>query len=129
MNTSTSSAASHRPPDVPFSITVEPRPGAALVRLAGACTMDVASTVGDHLVALATPSTRLLVLELSKLDFLESTGLGGVVAGYLRVRRNHGELRIVAPPPAIMALLEMTRLTQLFRVCDSVEEALGLPIG
>jgi anti-sigma B factor antagonist len=90
--------------------------------------MEVASAVGERLVAQITPTTRLLVVEASKLDFLESTGLGGMVAGYLRIRRNRGDLRLVKPQPAIMALLEMTRLTQLFRVCDSVEEALRLPI-
>ncbi len=128
MNTSTSSSVGRGPQDVPFSISVETRPGAAVVRLAGSCTMEVASGVGESLIALATPATPLLVLDLSKLDFIESTGLGGIVAGYLRARRNRGELRLVSPSPTIAELLEMTRLTQLFRTCGSIEEALSLPM-
>jgi len=128
MNAQTPSRTGRGPHDAPFSISVERLPDAAVVRLCGSCTMEVASAVGERLVAQITPTTRLLVVEASKLDFLESTGLGGMVAGYLRIRRNRGDLRLVKPQPAIMALLEMTRLTQLFRVCDSVEEALRLPI-
>lgn len=128
MNASTPSSKGHGPRDVPFSMSVERRPDAAIVCLCGSCTMEVASTVGERLVSQITPTTRLLVVDISKLDFLESAGLGGLVAGYLRIRRNRGDLRLVQPQSAIMALLEMTRLTQLFRVCDSVEEALRLPI-
>jgi len=129
MNTSTSSRSGRGPRDVPFSMSVEHAPGAAIVRLEGSCTMDVAATVAENLLAQITPTTRLLILELSDLTFIESTGLGGMVAGYLRIRRNQGELRLVNPQPAIMAVLEMTRLTQLFRVCGSVEDALRLPIS
>lgn len=108
----------------PFSLEVEKRGQAVLVRLIGACTMDVADAVGEKLVALASNPNPLIVVDLARLRFIESTGLGGIVSGHLRARKHNGELRIVAPPPPIRHLLELTRLTNLFQVFGSVEDAM-----
>jgi anti-sigma B factor antagonist len=111
--------------DSPFSIEVEQRPGAAVVRLTGSCTMNVAGQIGERLVQIASDAVPLIVLDLSRLDFIESTGLGGIVAGYLRSRRHNGEIRLAAAQPAIRQLLELTRLTQLFRLYESLPAALA----
>jgi anti-anti-sigma factor len=110
--------------DSPFSIKVDRRGDVAVVCLKGSCTMDVAGKLGECVKGLASEEMRLLVLELSALDFIESTGLGNIVAGYLRIRRRNGEIRMVSPPPSIRHLLEITRLTQLFTIHRTVEEAL-----
>ncbi|MFQ5411277.1 MAG: STAS domain-containing protein [Phycisphaerae bacterium] len=110
--------------DTPFTIDVERRDGAAVVRVSGSCTMEVSSKLGDCVKGLASEALNPIILELSTLDFIESSGLGGIVAGYLRARRNHGEIRLVAPSPPILNLLELTRLTQLFGVYPSISEAL-----
>ncbi len=109
--------------DRPFSIKVERSPSDAVVRLAGSCTMVVAGQLGETLLRLASESVRIIIIDMSELDFIESTGLGGIVAGYLRLRRMQGELRIVGPRPPIRQLLELTRLTQLFALHESVESA------
>lgn len=119
----TSSTSGSVPGDTPFCLKVERIDGDAVVRLTGSCTMLVAAQLGDCLLRLAAESTRLIIIDMSQLDFIESTGLGGIVAGYLRLRRSQGELRMVGPKPAIRQLLELTRLTQLFTVHDSVEAA------
>jgi len=111
--------------DTPFSIAVDRRGDAAVLRLAGSCTMEVADRLRDCVKGLACEDLRLLVLEMSALDFIESTGLGSIIAGYLHLRRRHGEVRVVAPPLPIMHLLELTRLTQLFSIHQTVDEALA----
>ncbi len=111
------------PGDRPFNLKVERTPNDAVVRLSGSCTMLVAGQLGECLLRLVSESVRLIILDMSGLDFIESTGLGGIVSGYLRLRRSQGELRIVGPPPAIRQLLELTRLTQLFTLHESVEAA------
>jgi anti-anti-sigma factor len=115
--------------DKPFSLSVERQPRGAVVRLRGACTMEVSAQIGERLVALASEPIHLVVLDMSALDFIESTGLGGIVAGYVRARRNQGEVRVVAPPDAIRDLLELTRLTQLLRVFETIDDALAAPLA
>jgi|CXWL01.1.fsa_nt_gi anti-sigma B factor antagonist len=113
----------------PLTVEVSHRPGGVVVRLAGACTMEVASRISDALLKLAEQKPPLVAVDMSALDFIESSGLGGIVGGYLRLRRHHGELRVVSPRPAIREILELTRLTQLFKVYDSVDAALSAPLG
>jgi len=126
MNAQSNSSCKSLVPDTPFSIEIERRPEGVIARLSGSCTMEVSSRLGECLVELASEQTRVIVLEMSGLDFIESTGLGGVIAGYLRCRRQQGEVRMVAPQKSILALLQLTRLTQLFRIFDTVEDALGV---
>lgn len=111
--------------DTPFSMEVERREGVVVLRLAGSCTMDVASELGEAIKKLASETHRTIVLDMAALDFIESTGLGSIVAGYLRLRRHQGEIRLTAPSEAIMRLLELTRLTQLFEIYKTMDEALA----
>lgn len=121
----TPKADSHNEP--PFEMNVERRANVAIVRLSGSCSMEVAGGLGQRLVRLASGSINLIVLDLSKLAFIESTGLGGIIAGHLRLRHRHGEVRLVAPREPILEVLKLTRLNQLFRICRTVDEAVSLP--
>jgi anti-sigma B factor antagonist len=113
----------------PLTVEVSQRPGGVVVRLGGACTMEVASQISEALIKLADQRPTLVAVDMTNLDFIESSGLGGIIAGYLKLRRHKGELRVVSPRPAIREILELTRLTQLFKVYDSVDAALAAPIG
>ena len=79
----------------------------------------------ERMVEVADASTQVIVVDMSRLDFIESTGLGAIIAGHLRLRHHQGEMRLVSPSTPILRLLELTRLTQLFHVYPSVEAALA----
>lgn len=109
----------------PFAIRVERRSRAALVVLDGSCPMDVSPRLSDELLKLADEGLPLLVIDLAGLDFIDSSGLGAFVSAYLKFRRRHGIVRLVRPQPQIWELLETTRLTLLFPVFGSVDDALA----
>jgi anti-anti-sigma factor len=87
--------------------------------------MDSGAELRDRLVELTDPATRRLVLDLADLEFINSMGLGGIVAAHLRLRNADGEIHLAAPRPAIRNMLDVTRLTKLFPVHDSVAIALA----
>ena len=109
--------------DTPFELEVKSLPNATLVCVRGSCTMSVADRLTQKLVDLASEQTPLIIIDMAGLDFIESTGLGGIVAGYLRARKNGGEIRLLSPPPFIRQLLQLTRLTQLFQICTTLDDA------
>ncbi len=112
--------------ETPFRMDVQRRGEAAIVTLCGSCTMNQAEELSECARGLAlTTDVRLIVLDMASLDFIESMGLGGIIAAYLRLRHRHGELRLVAPQPSIMHVLQLTRLTQLFDIRETVDEALA----
>jgi anti-sigma B factor antagonist len=109
----------------PFRIEVTTQPDGALVRLIGSCSMEHALELTERLICLASELHPLVVLDMSELDFIESSGLGGIIAAYLRCRKRNADLRLVAPKPAIQRILRLTRLTDLFSIYDSAEQAFG----
>jgi anti-sigma B factor antagonist len=62
-----------------------------------------------------------LVLDLSDVDFVDSTALGALVSFH---RRLGDRLVIAAPGPRVRRLFEITKFTSVFTVTDSVDTAL-----
>ncbi len=89
------------------------------VQLIGSCTMEVADQVRECLERVAAEPTRALDVDLSELDFIESSGLGGLVAGYVRCRRRGIDMRLIAPRPQIRRILAITRLDQIMPIHDA----------
>jgi len=110
--------------DRPLSIQVERMEGVALVTLGGACTMEVSRQIWHSLVGLVTEQVPAVIVDMTDLDFVDSVGLGGLVAAHLKMRHHHGTVALVSPQPPIMNVLEITRLTQLFPIFPTVRAAL-----
>ena len=55
---------------------------------------------------------RTILLDLEELDFLYSEGLGVMIEFALRLRRQGGQLRVVAACERILSLLEICGLTE-----------------
>ena len=65
-----------------------------------------------------------LIIDLSDLAYISSLGLRSVVAVSKKARDKGGELRICRMTGLVRQVFEITRLTQVFPVHDSVESAL-----
>ncbi|MCK6455227.1 MAG: STAS domain-containing protein [Phycisphaerae bacterium] len=113
----------------PLQIDVERREHASVVRICGAATMDVSSEIGRRLVEVAVAKPHCIVVDLSALEFIDSNGLGGLVAAYLKQRRQGGSLVLVGPTAAIHDVLDVTRLNQLLSIYPDLSAALAATRG
>ena len=113
----------------PLRLELERRDDAAVLRVIGSAGVDHAQRIQEKLEELAAQRLPLVVLDLGEMDFISSMGLGAIIVGHLRARRHNGEIRIARPQPAVVQLLETTRLTRLFGLYATVEEALAAPRG
>ena len=68
-------------------------------------------------------STRLVV-DTAKVDRVDSTGMGLLVRFLSSAKRRGGDLRISAPQPFFRSVLDATKLSTIFRIYDSEEEAI-----
>lgn len=67
---------------------------------------------------------RRFVLDLSGMDFIDSTGLGSIVACLKSVTRKGGEIRIAALQAKPRMVFEITRVYKIFEIYDGVEAAI-----
>ncbi|MFI7450792.1 STAS domain-containing protein [Nonomuraea sp. NPDC049714] len=75
----------------------------------------------DHVLASADPLR--LVIDLTRVPFCDSVGLGVLVSTLNHARRSHGRLILVLGPGMIRHLLVITNLDSHFETCSSVTEA------
>jgi len=68
---------------------------------------------------------QLVVLDLTAVDFLDSTGLGVLVGALKRVRTHDGDLSLVCDEPRILKVFEITGLTKVFAMYADVDQAVA----
>jgi anti-sigma B factor antagonist len=66
---------------------------------------------------------KRIVLNLAGVDYIDSAGLGVLVAGSSSVRRAGGDLKLANLTDRIRGLMQITRLSTLFEVYDNLEKA------
>jgi len=65
-----------------------------------------------------------IVLDLSDLEYVDSSGLGAFVRLMKEARAQGGDVRLVDPTEGVRKVLELTRLNRVFDVKGSVAEAI-----
>jgi anti-sigma B factor antagonist len=77
----------------------------------------------ERLVELVSDGKYQIIVDLEGVEFLDSTGLGVLVGGLKRLRSNDGELGLVCTQSRILKVFEITGLTKVFPIFDSVDAA------
>ncbi|MGA7841134.1 MAG: STAS domain-containing protein, partial [Candidatus Acidiferrales bacterium] len=63
------------------------------------------------------PNKRPLILDLSELAYMDSSGLGTLVALYISAKGAKGELQLLNLSPRIRELLSITNVLSVFESC------------
>jgi anti-sigma B factor antagonist len=83
-----------------------------------------AYTVGTFREALAElSSTRRLLIDLSDVPFMDSSGLGALIGGIRRAREADGEVTVACSRPTLTRLLHTTGFDRIVSVTETVEAA------
>ncbi|MGP0030184.1 MAG: STAS domain-containing protein [Acidimicrobiales bacterium] len=110
----------------PFQIEERTEFGLSIVAVSGEIDVATAPQLQETLHALIARGRTDLVVDLLEVTFLDSTALGVLVGALKRCREQGGELRLVVTEPRIVKIFEITGLTTVFRIVDSLA-ALGTP--
>jgi anti-sigma B factor antagonist len=89
----------------------------------GEIDMASAPAVRRAVIDLLGEGVRWLVLDLSGVGFVDSTGLGVLVGALKRVNAESGDMTIVCDRENVLELFRMTRLTNVFRIHADVAAA------
>lgn len=64
-----------------------------------------------------------IVVDMGKVKWFSSTGLGSLLASYTSLRNANGDLKIARPTRKIYSVFMATQLIKVFKSFDTVEEA------
>jgi anti-sigma B factor antagonist len=83
-----------------------------------------ASLLHDKLYEYIKQDMKRVVVDLSQVDWMNSTGLGILISGYTTLRNNDGMLKLANVTDKIQSLLTITKLVSVFEAYDTVDEAI-----
>ena len=82
-----------------------------------------ASLLHDKLHEYLEQNKKRIVIDLAKVDWMNSTGLGILISSYTTLRNNEGELKLANVTDKIKSLLTITKLVTVFDAYDSIDDA------
>lgn len=112
--------------DEMLQVTSEDRNGVPVVVANGEVDVSSAPQLRAELMAIPEDTPRAIV-DLTEVTFLDSTGLGVLIAAMKRLRDSAtgGHLELVVTRPHLHKVLEVTGLNAIFGIYASLDEALA----
>lgn len=103
---------------------VDPMAGCVVVTAGGEIDLHSAAGLQRAVVDAFRFAARLLI-DMSRVVFVDSSGLGVLIGAQRWAESVGGSVAVVAPPPLVRRILADTRLGQSFAVFESLDEALS----
>lgn len=95
-----------------------------IVDVAGRVTLGGGSVIFSNTARQLTGGGhKNLVFNMADISYLDSSGLGELVASLTIVSKQGGSLKLLNPSPRVKELLKITRVDKLFQVFDNEEAA------
>jgi anti-anti-sigma factor len=104
--------------------TVEGGDAATVVRVGGRLDAKTSPRLLDHCLAERRPGGHL-ILSMSEVSFLSSSGVGVLLVLSEKVRADGGTLRLASPSSAVKAPLELLNLNRFLVIDESEGDALA----
>lgn len=79
----------------------------------------------DFLIESSTESHPKMVVDLGNVLYMDSSFIGALVVGLKKVLSKNGEIALANISEDVMALFEITRMDQVFKIYKSTEEAVN----
>jgi anti-sigma B factor antagonist len=92
----------------------------ALVTIRGDFDLQVAASVAAKLAEVESTRPELLVLDLSALSFLDSSGMGVIAAAHARAEATARSFVVVNPPYGVRQAFALSKLDQVITIVDDL---------
>lgn len=89
--------------------------------------LDLASSpaLQEEIDRVASSDSKMLIIDLRKLDFMDSTGLSVLVRAHQRAEEQGRQLAMVKGPQQVQRLLSLTGVADRLTLVDAPEDLLG----
>ncbi len=97
--------------------------GLAILHLTGRLDLASASIFRNQVTELLGDGVSIVILDLGEVPFVDSSGLGAIVAGLKAARQGGGDLRLAGAQEQMRSLLELTTLNSVLQPYATIEDA------
>ncbi|OAH13010.1 STAS domain-containing protein [Streptomyces jeddahensis] len=98
-----------------------------VVEIHGEVDVYTVPRIRDHVITRIEDGRLRLILDLRRVTFIDSTGLGVFVGILKRIREREGALRLVIASQTVRKIFDLTSLYGVFPIYDSLGAALTAP--
>jgi anti-sigma B factor antagonist len=95
-----------------------------VIDLEGEVDVYTAPHLKQRIIDLLDSGAKHVTVNLSNVDYLDSTALGVLIGGLKRLRERNGTLDLICPNPRIKRIFEITGLDKIFDIYNTEEEVL-----
>lgn len=95
-----------------------------LIEVSGELDLASGPTLESELDKFSAPETTLVIVDLRRLEFMDSTGLSIIVRAHQRLSQDGCELGLVRGSPQVQRLLDLTGVAERLRLVSAPEELL-----
>ncbi len=107
-----------------FSVTIRQSGPISLLDVSGRLTSFETGALRDSISRLLKDGRKNIVLNLSDLQYLDSSGIGELARIYVSVVKVSGQMKVVGLSPKVEEILKITHLYQVFPEFPNEEAAL-----
>ncbi|HEX5541059.1 MAG TPA: STAS domain-containing protein [Micromonospora sp.] len=96
-----------------------------VLEVGGEVDVYTAPRLRERLVEVIEGGGRRVIVDLGRVDFLDSTGLGVLVGALKRLRATGGTFGLVCDRESLLKIFRITALDQVFPLYPTVDAAIG----
>ena len=85
--------------------------------------VSVSPELKGEFILLCRPQLKSLVVDLSDVEFCDSSGLSALLIADRQMRQHGGEVKLVGVHKKVLSLLKISQLDKVFQIFDSVVKA------
>ena len=108
-----------------MELDLRERDGVNILVLSGQLTLSAEGQLQEAVDTLLESGRNRILLDFTDVSFMDSVGIGELVASHRKVESAGGVLKILKPSKRIQDSLSLTRLLPIFQVFDSEDTAVA----
>jgi len=109
---------------VNFSVKIRHQNQVSLIDVSGHLTFFEVGALGSSIQSLLKERRKNIVLNLSALAYLDSSGIGELARIYVAVVKQGGAMKVIGLTPKVEEVLKITHLSQVFQEFPDEQSAL-----
>jgi len=108
-----------------MEIRASERDGISILEVIGRLTAVSSSSLKSEFKKQIDGGIKTIVIDMGKMDFIDSSGLSSLISGLKQCREVGGSLRLCCLTDQTMKVLQITLLNRVFPIFSTIDEALS----